>query len=83
MSIFKKKDSEGKKPAPKQVKKPRKSPVVFIREVIAELKKVTWPSRKEITSYSVVVVVFIIVMAGILFVMDSVFGSLLDLVLSI
>ena len=77
-----KKAAGAKKSAAKQ-KKPRKSPIAYIKEVIAELKKVSWPTRKEITSYSLVVVVFIVLMAGVLFLMDTVFGKLLDLILSI
>ena len=34
----------------------------FVREVVAELRKVIWPTRKELTTYTVVVVVFVIVM---------------------
>jgi preprotein translocase subunit SecE len=77
------KDSKNDKKDVKKAKKPRKSPMVFVREVIAELKKVTWPTKKEIGSYSLVVVVFITVMAVILFALDSVFGRLLDLILSL
>ena len=36
--------------------------VNFIREVVAELRKVIWPTRKELTTYTLVVVVFVIVM---------------------
>ena len=76
-----KKTADAKK-APKQ-KKQRKSPMTFFKEIWAELKKVTWPSKKELTSYSVVVTVFIIAVSLILFAMDTVFGSLLDLLLKI
>ena len=31
----------------------------FIREVVAELRKVIWPTRKELVTYAAVVVVFI------------------------
>jgi preprotein translocase subunit SecE len=34
----------------------------FVREVVAELRKVIWPTRKELTTYTLVVVVFVIVM---------------------
>ncbi len=77
------KDLKQEKKDVKKAKKPRKSPIAFVKEVIAELKKVTWPNRKEIGSYSLVVVVFITVMAVILFALDSVFGRLLDLILSL
>ena len=43
----------------------------FFREVISELKKVSWPSRKELTSYSVAVLIFIVICVAITFVMDT------------
>ena len=43
----------------------------FFREVISELKKVSWPSRKELISYSVAVLVFIAICVVITFVMDT------------
>ncbi len=47
---------------------------LFIREVIAELRKVIWPTRKELTAYTGVVIVFVLIMAGIIALMDFVFG---------
>lgn len=38
----------------------------FIREVVAELRKVIWPTRKELVTYAVVVVFFIAVMMTII-----------------
>jgi preprotein translocase subunit SecE len=38
----------------------------FIREVVAELRKVIWPTRKELMTYAVVVVFFIAVMMTII-----------------
>ncbi|MEY3072287.1 MAG: preprotein translocase subunit SecE [Actinomycetota bacterium] len=35
----------------------RTSPPQFLREVRAELRKVNWPSREQIASYTVVVLV--------------------------
>jgi preprotein translocase subunit SecE len=56
-------------PAKKQRTKPRQ----FVKEVIAELQKVAWPTRQEVASYSLVVLVSSIVIAAIIFVMDYVF----------
>jgi preprotein translocase subunit SecE len=33
----------------------------FIREVVAELRKVNWPSRNELLTYTSVVVVFVVI----------------------
>ena len=34
----------------------------FVREVVAELQKVIWPTRKELLTYTAVVIVFVAVM---------------------
>ncbi len=51
----------------------RTPPLQFFREVIAELKKVAWPTRQEVVAYSVVVLVSVVVIAAIIFAMDFVF----------
>lgn len=47
---------------------------LFLREVVAELRKVIWPTRKELITYTWTVIVFVVVMAGIVALMDFVFG---------
>jgi preprotein translocase subunit SecE len=42
----------------------------FLREVRSELRKVAWPSRKEVTSYTIVVLVTTLVLVGIVWAMD-------------
>ena len=76
-----KKDQERKAAAPRPTPKPaatatgkqRTRPRQFVREVVAELQKVAWPSRQEVASYSLVVLVASIVIAALIFVMDLVF----------
>jgi len=46
---------------------------LFIRQVVAELRKVIWPTRKELVTYTIVVIVFVVVMAAIVAAMDFVF----------
>jgi preprotein translocase subunit SecE len=46
---------------------------LFIRQVIAELRKVIWPTRKELIAYTTVVVVFVLIMAAIIAAYDYVF----------
>ena len=59
-------------PTPKRdaSKKPRKGlfsrMALFLRQVIAELRKVIWPTRKELLTYAWVVLVFVVVMAGLI-----------------
>ena len=47
---------------------------LFIRQVIAELKKVVTPTRKELLNYVVVVLVFVIIMMAIVGFLDWLFG---------
>ena len=54
-------------------KKERTKPRQFIKEVIAELKKVAWPTRQETIAYSIVVLVSVVVIATLIFGMDFVF----------
>jgi len=35
-----------------------------VRQVIAELRKVIWPTRKELVTYTTVAIVFILVMTA-------------------
>ncbi|WP_193103423.1 preprotein translocase subunit SecE [Brachybacterium sp. FME24] len=49
---------------------------LFIRQVLAELKKVVVPTRKELIVYSITVLVFVIVMIMLIFGFDAAFGWL-------
>jgi preprotein translocase subunit SecE len=49
--------------------------VRFFREVVAELRKVIWPTRKELITYTVVVVVFVTIMVAIVAGMDLAFAK--------
>jgi preprotein translocase subunit SecE len=71
-----KKRSGGRPPvkaAGAPTKKERTKPRQFIKEVIAELKKVAWPTRQETIAYSIVVLVSVVVIAALIFAMDFVF----------
>ncbi|MBD7995133.1 MULTISPECIES: preprotein translocase subunit SecE [Arthrobacter] len=48
---------------------------LFLRQVIAELKKVVTPTRKELLRYTIVVMAFVVVMMIIVSVLDFVFGT--------
>jgi preprotein translocase subunit SecE len=47
---------------------------LFIRQVIAELKKVVTPTRKELVNYTLVVLVFVIIMMALVSGLDLLFG---------
>lgn len=62
---------------PRKVKKQRTPPRQFLREVRSELRKVAWPSRKELFSYSLVVLVSVSIITLYITGLDYVFGQLI------
>lgn len=49
----------------------------FFRQVKAELKKVNWPSRDELTSYTLVVVVTVLALITFVGVFDLILSNLI------
>jgi preprotein translocase subunit SecE len=47
---------------------------LFIRQVIAELRKVVTPTRRELVSFTLVVLAFVIIMMTIVWGLDQVFS---------
>ena len=47
-----------------------------MRESISELRKVLWPSRNELVTYSIVVIVFVVIMVAIVAGLDIGFAKL-------
>jgi len=47
----------------------------FIREVRLELKKVSWPRRGEVVTYTLVVITTVLVVTAIVFVLDFAFAN--------
>ena len=43
---------------------------LFLRQMVAELRKVIWPTRKELITYTWVVLVFVVIMAGLIALFD-------------
>ena len=55
----------------KRAKKgPLKRLALFYRQIVAELRKDVWPSRNQLTTYTTVVIVFVLVMIGLVTVID-------------
>jgi preprotein translocase subunit SecE len=52
----------------------------FLKEVRAELKKVTWPSRRETANTTLVVILSVFFFGFYLFFMDIIFSRLIDLI---
>ena len=47
----------------------------FFQEVKAELQKTSWPTQKEVRNTTIVVIVFVLVCAAYLFVVDHILQS--------
>jgi preprotein translocase subunit SecE len=47
----------------------------FLREVVAELRKVIWPGRKELITYTTVVIVFVAFMVALVAGLDVLFAQ--------
>ena len=56
-------------------KRERTSPATFLKEVRSELRKVNWPSRPEVVSYTLVVLVVTAVLTAIVWGMDWVVSN--------
>lgn len=54
------------------VSRGRTGPKQFLKEVRGELRKVAWPNRKEVASYTVVVLVTTLVLVMVVWGMDEV-----------
>ena len=57
-----------KKPLPARIS-------LFYRQVLAELRKVIWPTRKELITYTTVVIVFVMVVIAYVTGLDFVFSK--------
>ncbi|MEU6977445.1 MULTISPECIES: preprotein translocase subunit SecE [unclassified Streptomyces] len=62
------------KKARKGGKRGKKGPLgrlaLFYRQVVAELRKVVWPTRSQLSTYTTVVIVFVVIMIGLVTVID-------------
>ena len=68
------KDAKGK--GGKSAKKPKKGIVKYFKDARSEFKKVVWPTPKETTRNTVVVIVTCALASLVLFCLDSLFGFL-------
>jgi preprotein translocase subunit SecE len=65
------------KPGRSAAKPDRTTPALFVRQVVAELRKVIWPTRHELVTYTTVALVFILVMVAIVTSLDYGFTKLI------
>ena len=55
----------------------RTGPVLFYRQVVAELRKVVWPTQQQLVTYFFVVMAFVIFMMALVAGLDLAIGHLI------
>ncbi|MBX9423515.1 MULTISPECIES: preprotein translocase subunit SecE [Streptomyces] len=67
-------DEAEKKKSRKGGKRGKKGPLgrlaLFYRQIVAELRKVVWPTRSQLSTYTTVVIIFVVIMIGLVTVID-------------
>lgn len=53
----------------------RTSPITFYRQIVAELRKVVWPTQEQLVSYFFVVLFFVVVLVALVSLLDLGFGK--------
>ena len=53
------------------------------KNMVAELKKVSWPSKKDLVNYSLVVIGFVVALAVIVGLLDTASSSLVKLLIQL
>lgn len=53
----------------------------FLEEVVAEMKKVSWSTKKELVTYTGVVAVAVVVVCALIWICDTFFARLFHLIL--
>lgn len=59
------------------------APVEFFKQVRSEAKKVSWPSRAEMTSSTIAVFIMVVIASVFLFVADQALGYIVRLALGL
>ncbi len=50
----------------------------FFREVKAEMKKVSWPNKQELISYTIIVFVTVLFVVALIWLYDAIFTKVLE-----
>ena len=58
-------------------KRDRTTPALFTRQVAAELRKVIWPTRNELVTYTAAALTFVIFMSALVLTLDWGFTKLM------
>jgi preprotein translocase subunit SecE len=77
-------DNEAEKKPRRGGKRAKKGPLgrlaLFYRQIVAELRKVVWPTRSDLSTYTTVVIVFVVVVIAFVSVVDWGFSKLVSAV---
>ncbi|MCL2732711.1 MAG: preprotein translocase subunit SecE [Actinomycetia bacterium] len=77
-------DDDTEKKARRGGKRGKKGPfgrlALFYRQIVAELRKVVWPTRNDLMTYTTVVIVFVVVIIAFVSVVDWGFSKLVSYV---
>ena len=57
------------------------NPMQFLREVSAEMKKVSWSTKEELGRYTVVVSITVFIVCSLIWICDTFFARLFNLIL--
>ncbi|MEN3584122.1 MULTISPECIES: preprotein translocase subunit SecE [unclassified Streptomyces] len=63
-------DSKKQRGGKRGKKGPFKRLALFYRQIVAELRKVVWPTRNQLTTYTTVVIIFVTIMIGLVTLID-------------
>jgi preprotein translocase subunit SecE len=73
---------EDEEDKPRRGKRKKQGPLrrlgTFYRQVVAELRKVVWPKRNDLMTYTTVVIFFVVVMIALVSVIDLGFSKLVE-----
>jgi preprotein translocase subunit SecE len=50
----------------------------YLEDVRREMKKVSWPDQDELVDYTIVVVIFTIILSAFIFAIDQVYSTILE-----
>jgi preprotein translocase subunit SecE len=56
--------------------------ITFVKESREELKKVTWPDKDEVTSFTIVVIVSVVIISVFLWSVDTLLGTIVQMVMN-
>lgn len=56
--------------------------IAYLKDVQKEIKKVSWPSQDELIDYTIVVVVFTVILAVFIFAVDQLLSTVLQAIYS-